>query len=47
VLGVAGYFAMMSALLGINFIFGAKTTTFMDSGIMLMFYGLYYGVLAS
>lgn len=47
VLGVAGYFGMMGALLGINFIFGIKTTTLMDAGIMLMFYGLYYGVLVN
>ncbi|KAI6189348.1 Zinc finger domain containing protein [Aphelenchoides fujianensis] len=45
VLGVAGYFGMMGAMLGVNFIFGMKTTTFMDAGILLMFYGLYYGVL--
>lgn len=47
VLGVLGYFGMMGALLGVNFIFGFKTTTFMDAGIMLLFYGLYYGVLVS
>ena len=35
---------MMSALLGLNFLFGVKTTTFMDLGIILMFYGLYFGV---
>lgn len=47
VFGVLGYFAMMGALLGVNFIIGVKTTTLMDAGIMLMFYGLYYGVLVS
>ncbi|PAV65248.1 hypothetical protein WR25_06652 [Diploscapter pachys] len=45
VLGIAGYFTMMFALMGLNFVFGLKQTTVMDAGILLLFYGLYYGVL--
>lgn len=45
VLGIGGYFALMSALMGINVLFGISTNTIMDIGICLLFYGLYYGVL--
>ncbi|CAI5445804.1 unnamed protein product [Caenorhabditis angaria] len=45
VLGIAGYLVMMFALLGLNFVFGLKQNNCMDFGILLMFYGLYYGVL--
>ncbi|RXG51766.1 RING finger protein [Armadillidium vulgare] len=45
VLGVAGYFLMMFTLLGVNIIFGARPTAWMDAAFMLIFYGLYYGVL--
>ncbi|CAD6188470.1 unnamed protein product [Caenorhabditis auriculariae] len=45
VLGIAGYIAMMFSLMGLNLIFGIKQTTSMDFGILLLFYGLYYGVL--
>ncbi|KAK6743980.1 hypothetical protein RB195_010965 [Necator americanus] len=45
VLGVAGYIIMIFTLMGLNFIFGLQSTTCMDAGILLLFYGLYYGVL--
>ncbi|CAJ0581217.1 unnamed protein product, partial [Mesorhabditis spiculigera] len=45
VLGIAGYLTMMFTLLGFNMIFGLKPNTCMDAGILLLFYGLYYGVL--
>ena len=32
VLGIAGYFTMMFALMGLNFVFGLKQTTVMDAG---------------
>ncbi|CAJ0942273.1 unnamed protein product, partial [Mesorhabditis belari] len=45
VLGIAGYLVMMFTLMGLNIIFGWKANTCMDAGILLLFYGLYYGVL--
>lgn len=45
VLGIAGYFAIMSTLIGINELFSVSTNTVMDIGVCLLFYGLYYGVL--
>ncbi|KAK5967419.1 RING finger protein, partial [Trichostrongylus colubriformis] len=45
VLGIAGYIIMIFTLMGLNFIFGLQSTTCMDTGILLLFYGLYYGVL--
>ena len=36
----------MATFLGFNFIFGAKPSTWMDAGLMCMFYALYYGVMA-
>jgi len=57
VLGIAGYFVIMGALMGFNLIFGAKLHVWMDTGrsdqtlsifhpgMLLLFYGLYYGVL--
>lgn len=45
VLGIAGYFVIMGALLGFNMLFGAKIHQWMDTGMLLLFYGLYYGVL--
>ena len=45
VLGIGGYFALMSGLMGINVLFWISTNTIMDIGVCLLFYGLYYGVL--
>lgn len=45
VLGIVGYFVILFTLMGFNMIFGAKASAWMDAGIMLLFYGLYYGVL--
>jgi RING finger protein 121 len=45
VLGIAGYLILMATIIGINLIFNIKTSTSMDMGIYLLFYGLYYGVL--
>lgn len=44
-LGIVGYIVMMITLMGINFLFGAKPSTWMDLGLLFIFYGLYYGVL--
>lgn len=35
----------MATFMGLNLIFGALPATWMDCGILLLFYGLYYGVL--
>ncbi len=45
ILGIAGYLVIMGTLLGINVLLRVKPTDSMDVGIMLLFYGLYYGVL--
>ncbi|KAI9552710.1 RING finger protein 121 [Daphnia sinensis] len=44
-LGIVGYTIIMATFMGINLIFGALPATWMDCGILLLFYGLYYGVL--
>ncbi|CAG9128647.1 unnamed protein product [Plutella xylostella] len=44
-LGVFGYILMMLTFLGINLLFGHKPQAWMDISLMLLFYGLYFGVL--
>ncbi|KAK3697113.1 hypothetical protein QZH41_016921, partial [Actinostola sp. cb2023] len=44
-LGVAGYFIVMMTLLGVNLMFLIRPETSMEFGILVMFYGLYFGVL--
>ncbi|KXJ28428.1 RING finger protein 121 [Exaiptasia diaphana] len=44
-LGVAGYFIIMLTLLGVNLMFMIRPETSMEFGILVMFYGLYFGVL--
>ncbi|XP_014675965.1 PREDICTED: RING finger protein 121-like isoform X2 [Priapulus caudatus] len=43
-LGIVGYLAIMLTLLGVNALFLAKPNTWMDFGILCLYYGLYYGV---
>jgi RING finger protein 121/175 len=43
--GILGYAVMMLAFFGFNLLFGAKPSTWMDFGLLNLFYGLYYGVL--
>ncbi|KHN74264.1 RING finger protein [Toxocara canis] len=45
VLGIGGYLLIMFTLLGMNLIFGLRANVTMDAGLLLLFYGLYYGVL--
>uniref|UniRef100_A0A914UVQ3 RING-type domain-containing protein n=2 Tax=Plectus sambesii TaxID=2011161 RepID=A0A914UVQ3_9BILA len=45
VLGIIGYIVIMFTLMGLNLIFQVKPHVWMDVGILLLFYGLYYGVL--
>lgn len=44
-LGIIGYIIMMAAFFGLNLVFDAKVSTWMDCGLLFVFYGLYYGVL--
>ena len=44
-LGIVGYTIIMATFMGINLIFGAVPGKWMDCGVLLLFYGLYYGVL--
>ena len=37
---------MLATFLGFHIIFNAKPSTWMDAGIMAMFYALYFGVMA-
>lgn len=42
-LGILGYSIIMATFMGINMIFNSLPTKWMDCGILLLFYGLYYG----
>jgi RING finger protein 121 len=44
--GIFGYFTMMATFMGFNLIFNVKPSTWMDAGLVCMFYALYYGVMA-
>lgn len=44
-LGIIGYIIMMAAFFGLNLVFDSKVNTWMDCGLLFVFYGLYYGVL--
>lgn len=45
VLGIVGYLIVVLTLMGVNMLFRQKPQVWMDLGILLLFYGLYYGVL--
>ncbi|XP_013398510.1 RING finger protein 121-like [Lingula anatina] len=42
--GIAGYAIIMGTLFGLNLLFLIKPQTAMDFGLLLLFYGLYFGV---
>jgi len=44
-MGIVGYVVMMATIMGLNFVFNADPHTWMDFAVMLLFYGIYYGVL--
>ncbi|KAK3579821.1 hypothetical protein CHS0354_014968 [Potamilus streckersoni] len=44
--GILGYMVIMFALLGLNLLLLIKPSTAMDFGLLVMFYGLYFGVVA-
>ncbi|XP_032836828.1 E3 ubiquitin ligase RNF121 [Petromyzon marinus] len=43
--GIVGYIAVMFTMFGFNLLFRLRTEDSMDFGVVLLFYGLYYGVL--
>ncbi len=43
-LGIIGYMVIMCTLFGLNILLLIKPQTAMDFGLLLLFYGLYYGV---
>ncbi|KAK6493333.1 RING finger protein 175 [Huso huso] len=43
--GILGYLAIMFTMFGFNLLFRIKTEDSMDFGVVLLFYGLYYGVM--
>ncbi len=45
-MGILGYVIMMATFLGLHLFFGVKPHVWMDFGLLLMFYALYYGVMA-
>lgn len=45
VVAVTGYMIIMATFLGLNLLFNLKPQTPLDVGFMLLFYGIYYGVL--
>ncbi|XP_027194210.2 E3 ubiquitin ligase RNF121 [Dermatophagoides pteronyssinus] len=45
VIAVTGYSIIMLTLLGVNILLGIKPMYTLDIGILLLFYGIYYGVL--
>lgn len=45
VLGIIGYAVMMGAFFGLNMVFGQEPQIWMDPALLLVYYGLYFGVL--
>ena len=43
-IGIVGYFVIMCTLFGLNIIMMIKPQTAMDFGLLMLFYGLYLGV---
>ena len=44
-LGIVGYVVIMCTLLGLNLMFLIRPDVAMEFGVVLLFYGLYFGVL--
>ncbi|XP_054159357.1 E3 ubiquitin ligase RNF121-like [Oppia nitens] len=45
IVAVTGYLVIMATLVGINMLLGIKPNVTLDLGFLLLFYGIYYGVL--
>jgi RING finger protein 121 len=45
-IGVCGYLTIMFTLLGVNMLFGITPDISMDFGLMVLFYGVYFGVVS-
>ncbi|VEL32222.1 unnamed protein product [Protopolystoma xenopodis] len=46
ILGVTGYFIVTLTIFGVNNMFYLSASTAMDIGLLLLFYGLYFGVIS-
>src|SRR6218665_2589627 len=44
-IAVTGYVIVMGTLIGVNVLLGIKPMYTLDFGILMLFYGIYYGVL--
>ena len=44
--GIVGYFTIMLTLFGLNVVLLIKPQVAMDFGLLLLFYGLYFGVVS-
>lgn len=44
-LGIISYFILLATFFGLNLVFEVKPQVWMDCGMLLLFYGLYFGVL--
>jgi len=45
-IGLFGFIIIMATFLGVNMIFGVKPETWIDLGVICVFYSLYYGVVS-
>lgn len=45
VLGIIGYIIMVAAFFGVSVVFNVNPAIWMDYGLIIMYYGLYFGVL--
>jgi len=45
-LGIAGYFCILLTFLGFNILLAVRPDTAMNFGMLLLFYGLYFGVVS-
>lgn len=45
VLGIISYIIMLATFFGLHLVFEVKPQIWMDCGLLLLFYGLYFGVL--
>ena len=45
-LGLLGYLIIMFTFLGFHLLFSVKPHVWMDIGLLMLFYALYYGVMA-
>ena len=44
--GTFGFITIIATFLGLNLVFGMKPSSWIDPGLMCVFYSLYYGIMA-